>query len=302
MSGAAIEAARSGRLVDPREMPVRFSNLKRIGQSPAHYLAALSSDRDTPSLRKGRAVHSMLLGNPADVAVYTGPTRGKGAKTEREAWKAEQLLAGRTILSVAQNDAVQRMRDAIMAHRDARSVLFGRDVSTEKTLHWTDQGRKCRGTPDVVRGADYVAELKTDLSSEPGRFNTRGRWYEYHSQLAWYRGGLVHSGAGRPRDALIVAVESSAPYPVTVFELTPRALDLGERTCRLWFERLLVCEASNRFPPYIECRVPFDVPDEDGDGGGFSLRIGGEDVHVGGDGGGPLLPDASDEDDEEGLF
>jgi hypothetical protein len=47
--------------------------------------------------------------------------------------------------------------------------------------------------------------------------------------------------------------------------LTARALEQGQRSYRLWFERLLTCEAADAWPAYCESVVDLDVPDEETD-------------------------------------
>jgi hypothetical protein len=94
---------------------------------------------------------------------------------------------------------------------------------------------------------------------------------------AWYRRALIECGFGTPASYWIVAVESAPPYPVTVFRLTDNAIEQGERACRAWLERLLVCESADCWPTYTEAAVPFDIADADE---GFTLRIDGEDVEV----------------------
>jgi hypothetical protein len=59
----------------------------------------------------------------------------------------------------------------------------------------------------------------------------------------------------------IVAVESSAPYPVTVIRVTDKMRNKGARQCRMWFEQLLVCERSGHFPGYVEADVDWDDDD-----------------------------------------
>ena len=61
----------------------------------------------------------------------------------------------------------------------------------------------------------------------------------------------------------LLAVESTAPYVVTVFRVTERALEQGRRTYRLWFERLMACEEADEWPGYVQSVVPLDVPESD---------------------------------------
>lgn len=247
--------------------PVRFSRLKAMAQSPLHYQYGMQVERpDTVSLRLGRAVDSLIFGTMR-VAGFDGDRRGKE-------WKAfEEANAGAICLNRAESERVRGMVAALKRHADAMTLLDG---TRQRTLQWSISGRDCQGTPDSFTDR-YLTELKTDLTSHPERFIYRARRFAYNAQLAWYRNGLVQSGHACPAELFIVAVESTPPYPVTVFELTDRALDEGNRTWRLWFERLRASEESNAWPPYAEGIVPFDVPEEES---GFSLRIGGEDVEI----------------------
>ena len=61
--------------------PVRFSRLKLMGKSPAHYQAGV--DTETGSMRKGSALHSYLLGDADRVQVYEGK-RDKRVKAYAE--------------------------------------------------------------------------------------------------------------------------------------------------------------------------------------------------------------------------
>jgi hypothetical protein len=164
------------------------------------------------------------------------------------------------------------MADSVVAHRQAMELLKG---ERQRTVQWSWLGRECEGTPDVF-SLDHLTELKTGRTAHPERFMSSARWYGYHAQLAWYRRALIECGFGTPASYWIVAVESAPPYPVTVFCLTDNAIDLGERACRAWMERLLVCESSDMWPAYTEAAVPFDIDSSDG----FTLQIDGEDVEV----------------------
>jgi hypothetical protein len=140
----------------------------------------------------------------------------------------------------------------------------------QKELLWTYCGRECSSTPDVFTSA-RVADLKTSVSANPPKFVRDALRLGYHAQLAFYGEALRTLKLANPIDHYLVCVESSAPYPVVIYELSPRALDFGMRLCRTWMERLLVCEAEDFWPGYSEATVLLDVPDDD-----FSFLVSGD--------------------------
>ncbi len=246
---------------------VHFSALKEINKSPAHYQYVSAHGRDDkPFLRSGRLLHSLVFEETNAFAVYDGIRRGK----EWEAFKADHADV-ETIVNVAEHAEANAMAAAIRARPDAVRLLEG---DRERYLEWTWLGRPCAGTIDVI-GADWVTELKTCRTAKPDWFQRDALRFDYHTQLAWYRNGVAQSLRVVPHRAHIVAVESSPPYPVVVWQLTDRALELGERRARLWLEQLMACEGSDSWPGYCESMIDFDVPDPDES---FSINIGGEEV------------------------
>ena len=233
--------------------PVRFSDLKLMAQSPAHYKYRVDTgwSGDSPAMRLGRIVDHAVLGGP-DLVVYDGTRRGKAWET----FQAEN--AGAEIVTDSEMDAAAPIVRAINHHEHAM-YLLGSGVVKQR-LHWDWLGRKCSGEPDVH--GKYLVDLKTTRCAEPGRFTRDAIWRGYHAQLAWYRQGMILSGLEPPEKLFIVAVETSAPYPVTVLRLTERAIAQGERLYRVWMERLLACEAVNEWPGYVQSAVDLDVPDD----------------------------------------
>lgn len=249
--------------------PIHFSQLKAMGQSALHYRHRLeNAAAETKALRLGRAVDAILFGT-CGVVGFDGQRRGKE-------WAAfAQANAGAICLNKTEHEQVLGMSDAIERHEEAMDLLS--TGTRQKLVEWTISGRSCAGTPDTFTEG-RVVELKTCRSADPRRFVWDARRLGYHAQLSWYQEGLLQSGRARPPLAFIVAVESIAPHPVTVFALTDRALDQGMRAWRLWFEQLRVCEESDAWPAYAEQAVPFDLPEEEE--GGTKLVIGGEEVEI----------------------
>lgn len=240
--------------------PVRFSRLKKMALSAAHYAAGFGEE--TSPMRKGSALHAYMLGGEKAVAIYTG-----GARNERfQKWQNFKAAnAGRHILIPSELEKVAGMRKALEKHDRAMWLLDG---IQERRIHWTDNGRKCMGTPDNVipkPSKKIAAELKTCQTSHPERFVWQCRKLAYHAQCAWYRRGIELSGEYGPGpvdEFYIVAVESTPPHPVTVFRLDEQSLEAGDRMNRLWLEQLLVCEKNNHFPGYAESDVTLSVVDE----------------------------------------
>lgn len=237
----------------PLSDPVRFSNLKAMARSAAHYRHAVEVQReDARHMRLGRALHCLLLGGKP-LAVYPGKVRrGKEWEAFLSARPDHEIILANDL------PEVQGMERSVRKNRDAMALLDG---IRETRLEWEFLGRKCAGTPDAHD--ESVVELKSAQCSEPRRFARDGLWFGYHAQLAWYRMGIHLAGIGEPRDAYIIAAESSPPHPVTVMKLTARALEQGDKLCRLWMERLIACEQANEWPGYVQGIVDFDVPDDE---------------------------------------
>lgn len=242
--------------IDPRTLPVRFSRLKHIARSPAHYFQACQwpDGEQSLSMRLGSGVHAIVLGTP----VVRFPGRRAGGAWD--AFKAEH--AGKTILNAAEWDEAHRMAQAITSHRAAMDLLFADAAQIEREIKWRCMGRECSSRPDSW-SPFRVVDLKTCRTAEPAAFTREALRMHYHVQLAAYQDAIGYAtGGAEPERAYIVAVENDAPHAVTLFEVSPRALEQGARTWCAWFDRLLVCEATNQWPAYSEAPVLLDTPED----------------------------------------
>lgn len=235
--------------------PVRFSHLRAYGRSGVHgYQARFEPPllAETYAMERGTAVHALLFGTRKVVGYPGAVRRGK----EYGAFVAEHPDA--EILTGAEYDKARRMADALRASEVAKPYLTGK---TEQTILFNWMGEQCRSTPDVC-GTDFVTELKTCPVSEPSRFNWHALRMHYHAQMQYERIAADASG-GFAEAAYIVAVEATEPHPVTVFKLTERALEQGEKLLVLWMERLRGCEQSKQWMPYVSSVVDLDVPEDE---------------------------------------
>ena len=254
------EAAFAQPLVDPDGL--RFGRLKLIGESALHYLANVEGKSAT--LDRGTGVHSLVLGGKR--VTYYAKETASGSSAPRRGADWEQFKADNAdalILSRSEYDTANRIADAVRSNNLAMQALQG---VPEATLRFDFMGFPCRSTPDSreLNGA-YFGELKTCRSSNPWRFRSQAKWMGYHAQMAFHREAIRRTIAGtnaKP-DGFIVAVCSSPPYPVTVFRMTEKDFEAGDKLIRGWIEQLKVCIESRQFPAYAQSVVDLDIPENE---------------------------------------
>ncbi len=267
---AILTANAAPKIIDPRAVPVRFSSLKHMSRSPLHYWDAVQLDRDdTLAMRLGRGAHAMVLGEP--VIEWTGKTRNGKVWDAFKADHSDKEILNRTewATSVAVARAIQR-------HPGASQLIYDSTV-LEQVIEWEYLGRKCTSRPDArERGGRIITDLKKTVCAEPEKFKRDAMYRGYHAQLAFYDLASEHE-TGRQADELFVAaVEGKRPWPVTILRLTDEAREEGRKLCRAWFEQVLLYEAANHYPGYVDDNhvVDMDVPDGSGE---LTLTIDGED-------------------------
>lgn len=229
---------------------LHFTNLKRFSDSPAHFLASLEEEADTPAFKFGRLVHYLVLGGGDYVVWEGGDRRGK-------VWDAfKEANAGRDIYKASEVDEARRIATAVTTDRVAAPYLEGEH---ERLVDWAVDGVLCQSHIDILNGPRRrLLDLKTTTSAKPEVFHWDLRRHAYHSQLAWYQQAAAFIGV--PVDeCLIIAVEKEPPYAVTVFELTPALILEGWKLARSWLERYKLCKAQNVWPAYAQSVVPVDV-------------------------------------------
>lgn len=231
---------------------VRFSRLRLMGRSPAHYAAC--NVTTTAAMDRGTAVHAMLFGGREVMTWEEGrPRRGK----DFDKFQADHPDA--LILPAKEYAQAQAIAVAVKSNPLAARVLDG-ELEVERA--WKFGDRACAGRLDV-QAPGFITDLKVTNSAQPDRLQHQADRMGWFAQLAWYLDGVIAGHHGTPEAAYIVAVEPLAPFAVTVGRVNPEALDKGRRTYRLWLEMLLNCEASDSWPAYAQSVVDLRAPEDD---------------------------------------
>jgi hypothetical protein len=236
--------------IDPATVPLRFSTLKLIQQSPLHYWHAVQRGYDeTLSMRLGSGAHAILFGTP--YVVWSGRRAGKD-------WDAfAKKHEGELVLTTSEYEKAQDMARAIRSNPIASRLLFT-DTKLETRIDWEWQGRSFRSTPDAASRTTLV-DLKCLRSAEPDKVMWQSRNMYYNAQAALYRMALNSIGHNI-KDCFLVVVENKPPYPTTVFRFLETALEAGERSLQSWMERLRECESSGSYPGYATTIQDLGVP------------------------------------------
>lgn len=236
---------------------VNWSTLKHMGRSPLHYRAACDAPASdpTPAMILGTAVHLLTLQpeRAPEIVAFEGDKRTKEWK-QFKADNADRLILGAEDLATA-----RAMAAAVRAHPVAAALLDGCEY--ELPIFYTDQatGLRCKARLDAAKpGA--VIDLKSARDISPRAFGRQAAALDYPGQLAHY-GAAWSAETGDDLPSLyIVAVESSAPHDVAVYELDHVATHsaLGRR--RRYLDRVAECEASGVWPGQVPELAPLDIP------------------------------------------
>ena len=194
---------------------------KKLAISAAHGREfMLNPPKQTPAMAFGTAVHAAILEpHRQDVFVVRPDDLDRRTK-DGKARYAELEATGMAIITQAEADAVQRIRDNVLAIPFLRhSIEIGQK---EVPAFWQARGTDCKAKADLVCG-DIIIDIKTTDDASPRAFLNAVYKWSYALQAVHYLDGF--DGA----DFIFVAVEKEPPHNVGLYRLTPDMLQIGER-------------------------------------------------------------------------
>ena len=247
-----------------------FSLLKAIATSPAHFLAACSAEREpTPAMRRGTLVHWFLLGGPESRRPLICPVDGTRATKAFKEWRDTVQLydnpgdPDRETYTKAEADEARTIAHAAQHaphNRDLFQEWIAGASDTELPLAWTMGGIpfRTRGVDVLHRARGLLVDVKTCASAEPDAFAWEVRKRKYGAQLATYALGCEANGIPI-RERALFAIETSAPYVVTVLRHPDAAFEQDKRTLALWIERVRGCQLAGHWPGYVSTAVDLET-------------------------------------------
>ena len=219
--------------------------------------AQFKYDRDNPRPPKrefdfGHVAHKLVLGEGSEVEIVDYPDwRTLDARNQRDNAYAE----GRIPILTKDYETAAAMAFQVRQHPIAGPLFTPGSGRAELSLYWTDPatGVRCRVRPDWLKelpGLALAVDYKSCRDANPEAVSRAIRDYAYHQQDALYVEGVWRVLA--PEDVRFVFVFQSktAPYLITVRELTQQDRDIGrarnDRALRIYAE----CESTGVWPDW----------------------------------------------------
>lgn len=239
---------------------ISSSGLRTIeSKSPAHYYATsyLNPDREPEEPKDhfdfGKAAHFLLLGESGFKEKFVvRPEKWADWRTkDAQNWRAEQQLAGKTVLTDAQIRAVKGIAKSLAAEPLVQSGLLQGLV--EHSMFWRDPKTAAwlKSRPDLIPSADGVLiDVKTTTDASPEAIGRTVQDYAYAMQ-----GGLAGMGMKAVMgvdmtDFVLVWVEKTPPYAVNVSPVDQEWIFWGRRQLRRAIDRFAECIEKNEWPGY----------------------------------------------------
>ncbi len=248
----------------------------------------------TKALRLGQFLHCGVL-EPLLIAMryvvmpqFENDPENKTASGERSISKTTkyyklkahdfaEVNKGKEIVDEVDYKKLLGINRSLLQSANAREYLTD-PGDTEVSILWIDDETKlpCKARIDMLNTG--INDLKS--SADAMAFSKSIANFGYHRQAAHYQAGVA-ALTGELKPFRLIAVETSAPFPVRAAPLSEDALSVGAAEVRTKLREIAEAYASSKWPCYgdpSEWHLPSWY---DGSGGEeIELSVGGESVSI----------------------
>ncbi len=205
----------------------------------------------------GHVAHRLVLGKGSEFVVLHPDVHGlkvdgtpADAPTKTKNWADHEASAraqGKIPIHIDEFERAQAMAAAVLEHPECGKWFQGQ---AEVSAYHRDPetGVRLRARVDML-GDDYITELKTSLTANPGDLERIFYKLKYHCQNAWYQ-DLFSAVTGRDLKFRFVVVEKEPPHVVTPIVYDDIAIGDGRRLNRQAIHLYKQCHDTGRWPGY----------------------------------------------------
>jgi exodeoxyribonuclease VIII len=194
----------------------------------------------------GNAGHCLLLEPERFETDYVRVPEGVSlrSKSGEQRWQEIQTeQASQTLLAANVWDGLMRAKTAVQTHPQAGPMLKASDTEVSLFWHEPQTSLLCKGRLDLLSlEQGFIADVKF---SQRSRSEANTEWH-YAFQAAWYRQGL-HALTGDWLRFFLIFVERYQPHRVSVIELEPETLEVGDQLLRQALEEYQAAAAVPEF-------------------------------------------------------
>lgn len=236
-----------------------FSHVFELSPYHAYYHKYTEKREPTPAQEKGIAIHACILEHERylkDFVVFKGRRAGK---------KWEEFLeehGDKNVITADLHDICMMTRESVMAHSLARSLIEDQRF-VEPSAFADLYGLPCKSRPDIVTRNDWLVDLKSTQIARPDQFSKSIENYNYDRQGAFHHDCWVKASGGYVDATRLpyiwIAVESSAPFGVSVLQMIPEMLLYGRKAYQQLIEVIQNCIDQNTWPCYGDPWEMFDA-------------------------------------------
>ena len=232
-------------------------------KTPAHYAAHMAGElkrEPSKSMTLGIVSHvAVLQPKLLDTAFVEKPQGKEGDARTKEGKEWRASIGSIPILDADEARAVRGIRDSIAANKAARELLA--ETQSEVALFGEHRtGLQIKGRVDALKVPNdlecVIVDVKTtSAGADYNTFSRQAASLNYHVSAAWYC-HLCGLNGLPPARFYWIAVETSAPYAVAVYEIHPDALDLGVGMMNDALGLIAQCEDEGVWPGYapeVQC-------------------------------------------------
>jgi exodeoxyribonuclease VIII len=203
----------------------------------------------------------------ADEAIPRPEGMDRRTKEGKALWaQLEAEHPGAAIIDADDFRRISAMADAVHSHHVAGPILASEGRKVEVSFAWSEDvdgiETPVKGRADLISrigGESLVVDVKTTRDASPRGFAREVANFRYMEQAALYLRGL-NSCAPAQRSWRWIAVESEAPFAVTVFEPFPSDIFEAEARVIEWLRVWERCVRTDHWPAYTNCVEPLILP------------------------------------------
>jgi hypothetical protein len=249
--GGSLSSSGARKLLAP-SCPAKFDYERRHPQPP------------TEAMEFGSAVHSIALGNGAEVVPVDAKSwQGKAAQDERREIRA----SGRIPLLEAQFQTANEMCVALRRHPLAAKLLDPSRGKAERSLFWRDEksGVMLRARPDWLPDAIegerlLVPDIKTIPEVDPESIAKSKANYSYPMQADFFESGIRALGIAQDVVFLFIFIRKTRPYLIQVDGVPEIDRTIAAAKNRRAIDLYARCQASGEWPVYDPGISYIDTP------------------------------------------